>query len=98
MNKRDWSTDATYYSRTKRPTKCYLTDFGLSRRFADDDNAPRVVVLIIGGGKSAPEFQEDKTTPRDPFPTELYYPRSMIREEFFEFGHVSFRFPIMPRS
>ena len=85
--KRDYSTEAKHHSRTKRPTKYYLTDFGISRRFAEDDPAPRAVP-IIGGDSSAPEFREDKTSARDPFPTDVYYIGNMIREDFLEVGRV----------
>ncbi|TBU42946.1 kinase-like domain-containing protein [Dichomitus squalens] len=79
--KRDYSGKAKHYSRTRRPVKYYLTDFGISKRFDKDDTKP-IVVPIISGDPSAPEFQEDKVTARNPFPTDVYYLGNVIREDF----------------
>jgi len=71
-----------FYTRTARPSKYYLIDFGLSRRFDPEDSAPRAEP-IRGGDKSVPEFKNwDK--PLDPFPTDIYYLGNMIREDFLQ--------------
>lgn len=78
-SKRDniWRS-AKYYSRTARPTKYYFIDFGISRKFEPED-APFLEYPILGGDKSAPEF-EVSVDLQDPFPTDVYYIGNLIRE------------------
>lgn len=46
----DFSGNVSYLSRTERPTKYYLVDFGLSRRYSPDDTDP-LEEPIFGGGQ-----------------------------------------------
>lgn len=79
---RDLSGKAKYRSRTERPTRYYLTDFGLSRKYATDDLSPQEYP-IIGGDQSVPEFQGDKEfEPSNPFPTDVYYAGNLIRKHY----------------
>ncbi|THH17972.1 hypothetical protein EUX98_g9032 [Antrodiella citrinella] len=78
---RDGNGWARHYTRTRRPVKYYLIDFGLSRRYAADDVSP-LEVPIRGGDKSVPEFRSDE--PCNPFPTDIYYVGNMIRENFLQ--------------
>ena len=87
---RDYSRTAKYYSRTRRPVNYYITDFGISCRFDKDDPNP-LAVPILGGDRSVPEFQEDELTPRNPFPTDVYYIGNVVREDFFEVGYMWYR-------
>ncbi|OCH88105.1 hypothetical protein OBBRIDRAFT_735113 [Obba rivulosa] len=82
--KRDLSGKARYYSRTERPTKYYLIDFGLSRKYNADNLSPRELP-IIGGDKTVPEFQGEKyDEASDPFPTDVYYVGNMIRQYYLQ--------------
>ncbi|KAI0069907.1 hypothetical protein K474DRAFT_1609666 [Panus rudis PR-1116 ss-1] len=75
-----------YHTRTARPTKYYLIDFGLSRKYSPEDGPP-LEPPILGGDKSVPEFQFAPGEPVrsvDPFPTDVYYLGNMIREEYLE--------------
>jgi len=67
------------YSRTRRPTRYVLIDFGLSR-FYDPANGPPLDDPLRGGDKSAPEHQ-DRKTPCNPFPTDVYYLGNLVRED-----------------
>ncbi|TFK53485.1 hypothetical protein OE88DRAFT_1626029 [Heliocybe sulcata] len=78
--KPDLSGFAKHYSRTERPVKYYFIDFGISRRYSPDNEAPREP-QILGGDQSVPEFR-DSDEPMDPFPTDVYYLGNMIREDF----------------
>lgn len=78
----DLSKLAKHYTRTQRPVKYYLTDFGLSRQYKPEDRPPREPP-IRGADKSVPEFK-DSDDPCDPFPTDVYYLGNMIRETFTE--------------
>jgi hypothetical protein len=84
---RDFRRKAKWYSRTRRPTRYLLIDFGLSRRY-DPANGPPLDKPLRGGDKSAPEHQ-DRVTLCNPFPTDVYYLGNLIREDFIQV-HVFF--------
>jgi hypothetical protein len=73
---------AKHYSRTDRPPKYYLIDFGLSRRYDPADTSPREEP-IWGGDKTVPEFQ-NSNDPVDPFPTDIYYLGNLVRKDFLQ--------------
>ncbi|EPQ57111.1 hypothetical protein GLOTRDRAFT_137524 [Gloeophyllum trabeum ATCC 11539] len=74
--KRNLKGHAKHYTRTQRPVKYYLIDFGLSRRYKPEDMPPMEEV-VIGGDRTVPEFQDVYTRAVsskrcDPFPTDIY--------------------------
>jgi len=71
---------AKYYTRTARPTRYYLIDFGLSRKYNPED-LPPLEEQIYGGDPTPPEFEESEE-PCDPFPTDIYYLGNMVRTQF----------------
>ncbi|KAJ7252088.1 hypothetical protein B0H12DRAFT_1202638 [Mycena haematopus] len=99
--KRDfYSGKAKFYTRTQRPPKYYLIDFGLSRRYETRDPPP-LEPPIFGGDKSVPEHrftlngiprlptdeivkEEVPPEPCDPFPTDIYYLGNLIRLDFLQ--------------
>ena len=84
---RDFRGKAKRYSRTKRPTRYLLIDFGLSRVY-DPADGPPLDDPLRGGDKSAPEHQDGKT-PCNPFPTDVYYLGNLVREQYIQV----YRFP-----
>lgn len=81
---RDWKGVAKHFTRTQRPTRYYIIDFGLSLKFDPADGPPRAP-HIEGGDKTVPEFQDlSAWVDRDPFPTDVYYVGNMIREDFLQ--------------
>ncbi|CAL1706310.1 unnamed protein product [Somion occarium] len=70
------------YTRTARPPKYYIIDFGLSLRFSPDDMNP-LAEPVQGGDRTVPEFQ-NSDGPQNPFPTDIYYLGNMVRETFLE--------------
>jgi len=68
---------AKRYSRTERPPRYYLIDFGLSRRYSSRNvmDAP-----LRGGDRSAPEHQRGWRC--NPFQTDIYYLGNLIRDTF----------------
>ena len=76
----DFRKKAKAYSRTRRPPRYFLIDLGLSRQY-DPANGPPLDVPLRGGDKSAPEHQ-DRDTPCNPFPTDIYYVGNLVREHF----------------
>lgn len=79
--KRDFSGKAKHFTRTRRPTRYYWVDFGLSRHYPQDGTP--MEAPIWGGDKTVPEFQ-NSNEPRNPFPTDIYYLGSLIRETFIQ--------------
>jgi len=77
---KDFRRKAKWYSRTRRPTRYLLIDFGLSRRH-DPANGPPLEKPLRGGDKSAPEHQ-DRVTLCNPFPTDVYYLGNLVREYY----------------
>jgi len=80
---RDYKGFAKHYTRTARPTKYYLIDSGLSRKYNPEDGPIREEV-IFGGDKTVPEFQGNNHEPQDPFPTDIYYIGNMVRDDFLQ--------------
>ncbi|KAI0786619.1 kinase-like domain-containing protein [Abortiporus biennis] len=78
---RNYKGEAKHFTRTARPTKYYIIDFGLSRQYEPQDGSPRELP-IFGGDKSVPEFIADFNKPYNPFPTDIYYVGNMIRLNF----------------
>jgi hypothetical protein len=70
---------ATAYTRTKRPPRYFLIDFGLSRQYSTRDV---VDDPLRGGDKSAPEHQLGK--PCNPFHADIYYIGNLVRNEFMK--------------
>ncbi|KAJ7782417.1 kinase-like domain-containing protein [Mycena maculata] len=87
--RRDYKGRASYITRTRHPVKYYLIDFGISRKYPPDVRAPSEPI-IVGGDKSAPEFQVTPTGELpiecDPFPTDVYYIGNLMRRDFVEGG------------
>ena len=84
---KDFRRKVKGYSRTRRPTRYLLIDFGHSRLY-DPANGPPLDEPLRGGDKSAPEHR-DQVTLCDPFPTDVYYLGNLAREYYTE---VWFRF------
>ncbi|OCH83830.1 hypothetical protein OBBRIDRAFT_892117 [Obba rivulosa] len=80
--KRDYSSDAKHYTRTKQPVRYLYIDFGISRKYSAEENSP-LEDPIWGGDKTVPEFHRSND-PCDPFPTDVYYLGNMIRQYFLK--------------
>jgi len=82
---RDFRGKAKGYTRTSRPPRYLLIDLGLSRLY-DPANGPPLDSPVRGGDKSAPEHQ-DRETPCNPFPTDVYYLGNLVREDYMQKYH-----------
>ncbi|KAH9057291.1 kinase-like domain-containing protein [Lactarius vividus] len=82
---KDFRRKVKGYSRTRRPTRYLLIDFGLSRRY-DPANGPPLDKALRGGDKSAPEHR-DRETLCNPFPTDVYYLGNLVREDYMQRYH-----------
>jgi hypothetical protein len=79
---KDYRGKAKGYSRTWRPAKYLLIDFGLSRLYDPAKGSP-LARPIPGGDKSVPE-QRDRKTLHNPFPVDVYYLGNLVREDYME--------------
>lgn len=82
-----WKQKAKHFTRTDRPVRYYIIDFGLSVRFSRDEI--HQVYPVCGGDRSAPEHRPEllkDLAPHDPFPTDVYYLGNLIREKFVKVG------------
>jgi len=76
---KDFKGRAKRYTRTQRPTRYYLVDFGLSCQY---DSRNSLDDPLPGGDNSAPEQQLER--PCNPFHTDIYDFGNVIRERFLE--------------
>lgn len=83
LRNRNYKGAAKHYTRTARPTKYYLIDFGLSIKFSSTHENP-VAIPIFGGDRTVPEFQTNPCGLYNPFRTDVYYIGNMIREDFLQ--------------
>lgn len=70
---------AKRYTRTARPPRYHLIDFGLSRRYPSLDALDEP---LRGGDKTAPEHRRGGQC--NPFRTDIYYLGNLIREQFMQ--------------
>jgi len=77
---RDYKRDAKSYSRTRRPPRYILIDYGISCKYEAEDLPPRESPLK-SGDRTAPEIQSYDVL-YDPFPTDVYYLGNLIREHW----------------
>ena len=83
MTRDDVKKYVRLYTRAAGPVKYYLADFRISQRFSADEENP-LAVPICGGDRTVPEFQTDQVTPRNPFPTDIYYMGNLVRRHFMQ--------------
>lgn len=82
--RRDWKGKVRPYTRTERPVKYYIIDYGLSHKFEPDDPTP-LIIPIIPGDKSVPEYQDLKEfEPSDPFATDVYTAGNLVNVWFIQ--------------
>jgi len=75
--RRDFKGRAKRYTRTERPPRYYLIDFGLSRRYRSRNVVDEP---LRGGDRTAPEHGRGGRC--NPFPTDIYYIGNLVREQF----------------
>lgn len=76
---RDFKGRAKRYTRTQRPPRYYLIDYGLSRQYL---SRKALDVPLRGGDKSAPEHRN--VTRCNPFYTDIYYLGNLVRQKFMK--------------
>ena len=80
----DFSRRARYLSRTEKPPKYYLIDFGHAKQYDLSAGSP-VDTPAFGGDKSVPEYQpERRGQPSNPFKVDVYCTGNLLRQYFTE--------------
>ena len=82
---RDYSGPAIHSTRTQRPPKYYIIDFGISRKYDPSEPDPKELP-IWGGDKEVPEFQ-NSNQPCNPFPTDVFYIGNAIMKDFIQVSY-----------
>lgn len=67
-------------TRTERPTRYYIIDFGLSRAFSPGEEL--VAPVSFGGDRSVPEYKDPSRAVSNPFAIDVYCLGNLIREWF----------------
>ena len=81
------------YTRTQRPVKYYLIDFGLSGIY-DPHKGETLDLPVLSGDKTVPEFQNRRDQLHDVYPTDVYYIGNMVRGSFLQVRSFIPRSPI----
>ncbi|KAI0350534.1 kinase-like protein [Trametes cingulata] len=91
----DVSARAPVLSRSTVPVKYYFIDFGISTRFASDDE-PRLVTGKLGLDREPPELSDD--VPYDPFKLDVFLIGNLIRRELHaRYSNLTMLEPLMAR-
>jgi len=88
MRTKEAASAASYFTRTQRPTRYIIIDFGMSSRYDPNDVSPREQSLI-GGDKTVPEFLKGEPY-HDPYKADIYYAGNLIRTEFMQVRSLFF--------
>ena len=97
LRSKDMKGNAPFFTRTQRPTRYIIIDFGMSSRYDPSDVSP-IEESLIGGDKTVPEFLKIQLT-HDPYKTDIYYVGNLIRTEFIQVRLLSiFPAPLHIRS
>lgn len=84
----DWKGKAKHFSRTERPPRYLIIDFGISVRFLGD-SPPRELAVWGGDGDLPPEIQQQGAE-YDPFPADVFYLGNIIKHHFTKVRLASF--------
>ncbi|KAL1742166.1 hypothetical protein HDZ31DRAFT_43842 [Schizophyllum fasciatum] len=86
----DWKGSVSpSYTRSERPVKYHIIDFGLSIAY-DSLDPPPMAMPVLGGDKTVPEFKGTNAAVQfgglsnsyNPFPTDVYCLGNWIRQDF----------------
>ncbi|RDX54887.1 hypothetical protein OH76DRAFT_1478401 [Lentinus brumalis] len=78
----DFKRKVKEHTRTERPTRYYIIDFGLSRKFSPGQEL--IAPVSYGGDKSVPEYRDASRRVSNPFAIDVYCLGSMIQEWFVD--------------
>lgn len=79
LRKPDLSGPAKFYTRTQRPSKYFIIDFGMSRRYECDNNSPMELTITEKGVQL-----------QNPFQVDIYLAGELVRQGFLDVSQYSF--------
>jgi hypothetical protein len=88
--RRDWKGQATYYTRTQRPPRYWLADYGLSKIYDLSKGSP-MDIPILGGDQSLPEYLKHKNQLCNQFAVDIYCLGNWVKREFIDVSISSYR-------
>lgn len=80
---RDFNGKAPHFTRTERPPKYYIIDFGNACVY-DPQNPSPIEGRTTEDGDTAILGTQHSDDPRDPFPSDVYSLGNVIREDFLK--------------
>ena len=79
LDKPDLSGTAKFYTRTQRPSKYFIIDFGMSRRYEPGDGSPLEPTILPDGKTEALQ---------NPFQVDVYLAGDLVREIFLDVSPI----------
>ena len=80
----DFKRKVKQCTRTERPTRYYIIDFGLSRAFSAGEELVAPVSFASGGDRPVPEYKDPSRAVSNPFAIDIYCLGNFIREWFMD--------------
>ena len=78
LRKPDLSGPAKFYTRTQRPSKYFIIDFGMSRRYESDNDSPVEATVTENGVQD-----------QNPFQVDVYLAGELLRQGFLDVSQTS---------
>ena len=78
LRKPDLSGPAKFYTRTQRPSKYFIIDFGMARRYESDNNSP-----------VEPTVTKKGVQDQNPFQVDVYLAGELLRQGFLDVSQAS---------
>ena len=79
LRKPDLSGPAKFYTRTQRPSKYFIIDFGMARRYGSDNDSPL-----------EPTILKDKAVQlQNPYQVDVYLAGELVRQVFLDVSQFS---------
>ena len=79
LRKLDLSGPAKFYTRTQRPSKYFIIDFGMARRYESDNDSPLELTIT----------KNKVVEPQNPFQVDIYLAGELIRQVFLDVSQAS---------
>ena len=77
LRKPDLSGPAKLYTRTQRPSKYFIIDFGMSRRYESDNDSPEEATITAKG-----------VFLQNPFQVDIHLAGELVRQVFMDVSQV----------
>ena len=79
LRKPDLSGPAKFYTRTQRPSKYFIIDFGMARRYESDNDSPMEPTIT----------KDDEVKLQNPYQVDVYLAGELVRQVFLDVSQFS---------